>query len=230
MSDTEPVVVEVWNITTPSDPDFIQQLSRQLSDEEQSQANRLVKYSQRHTYISSHVAMRRILASKLAIDPENVHYQKQQHGKPFIDREQAVYFNLSHSDDHAILGVSRQSEVGVDIEKKSYHRDLIAIAERFFTAEEFNWLKVLPPDSQSQAFYQLWCHKEAFLKATGQGITAGLQYVNLSPDNFNQVTRVRDQARQDWFLHTLKTDDTFCAAIAVNCSSVDIQDKEWCFD
>jgi len=229
MSGNKSTALEVWHIATPSDPDLILQLSKQLSDEEQKQAHRLIKRSQRHTYISSHAAMRDILAKKLSIEPERICYQKQAHGKPYLDTNDTLFFNLSHSHGYALLGVSHHCELGIDIEKKLPHRDLIAIAERFFTPDEYQWLNTLPTDSLCEAFYQLWCHKEAFLKATGQGITAGLQHINLSWQDFNRTTEVQDINQQDWYLHTLEIEDNFNAALAVNCKQVNIHSEHWHF-
>ena len=229
MADTKLKCVEIWHIKTPANTDLAQTLSTQLSDDEKIRANKLIKQSQRHTFISSHAAMRRILADKLDMSPDDIHYQLQEHGKPFIDNNMGLSFNLSHSHDYAILAVSAHCKLGVDIEKIQPHRDLIAISERFFSKDEFEWLKSLPEDLLFTEFYQLWCHKEAFLKATGQGIQAGLQHISLSQADLTHVKNVIDQNQQDWYLHRLNIEGNFRAALAVNCANVKIHSLDWQF-
>ena len=52
--------------------------------------------------------------------------------------------------------------------------NLDGIAERCFSASELAYWWALPPERQHQAFFALWNFKEAFVKATGEGITLGL--------------------------------------------------------
>ena len=49
-----------------------------------------------------------------------------------------------------------------------------SIAQRYFTAAEALELRSLPPEHQPAAFYHLWVRKEAYLKATGRGLSARL--------------------------------------------------------
>jgi len=87
-----------------------------------------------------------------------------------------VHFNLTHSARLVGLCVSRQSPVGVDAEVKSRHtrHALMKIARRRFAEQEVRALEALPDGSEEQRvlFLQLWTLKEAFLKATGLGISS----------------------------------------------------------
>lgn len=83
-------------------------------------------------------------------------------GKPYLAHG-GLYFNLSHSGDYAALVLSDE-EVGVDIEKLEPPK--IAVAKRFFSKPEYDWLAKHPMN-----FYELWVLKESYVKALGTGLT-----------------------------------------------------------
>ena len=84
------------------------------------------------------------------------------------------YFNISHSGDWIVVVFSDQ-EVGIDIERIS-ELDLEAVS-RFFHPEEISLLEKEAYDKQ--LFFRVWARKEAYLKATGKGITGGLSGVSV---------------------------------------------------
>jgi 4'-phosphopantetheinyl transferase len=79
-------------------------------------------------------------------------------------------FNLSSSDDTALLAVAWNREIGVDVEKIRAERDCMGIAERFFSPWEAAALRRLPDQQRVPAFYRCWTRKEAYVKATGEGM------------------------------------------------------------
>ena len=76
-------------------------------------------------------------------------------------------FNLSHSGDYVVCGVS-DGEVGVDIQKWVSFKE--RTAERFFAKEEWKLLQETGVEKRTELFYHLWSRKEAYGKYTGQGI------------------------------------------------------------
>lgn len=153
-----------------------------LSTEEQARAQRFKFDIHREQFIAFHGFMRVVLAKYLDIDPVNVLYQKGDKGKPFIDMacspEHSLQFNLSHTQDVAILAVMQEAEVGVDVEHIDRKTDWKGICKRFFTEPEQQALFSLKtPEEQELAFYELWTRKEAYMKVLGTGLS-------LSPTEF----------------------------------------------
>lgn len=70
--------------------------------------------------------------------------------------------SISHSQGWIACAQGKQCQVGVDIEVPVPQRDLVALADQAFTAQEQTWLASQP--MPEQAFYQLWCGKEALYK------------------------------------------------------------------
>lgn len=89
-------------------------------------------------------------------------------GKLFIPGEK-IHVNLSHSGDWAVCAVSDGS-VGIDIERVRCADT--ALAKRFFTSEEHEYIRNSP--SPDEAFFEVWVRKESFVKAVGKGLAIPL--------------------------------------------------------
>lgn len=111
-----------------------------------------------------------ILASYLSCNPGEVRLSYGKYGQPIVDTPSCPYtFSTSYSGKNWMLAISHENLVGVDIEQIKEIPDLISIAHRLFHTEELNLIISLPPIEQTQAFFNLWTLKEAYLKATGKG-------------------------------------------------------------
>ena len=167
--------VHVWRLDLNVPATQVSQLNQTLDDDERARGARLVFYQDRSRFIAAHGFVRRLLGSYLGLTPEAVRYDIAPRGKPQVRavRRDAVVplrFNVSSSDDTALLAVSLDREVGVDIEKIRPRRDCLGIAERFFSPRETSALRRLGDQEQTSAFYRCWVQKEAYVKATGQGM------------------------------------------------------------
>lgn len=119
--------------------------------------------------------LRRLLAAYLDRPVETIRIERGAHGKPRIADAQ-LQFNLSHAADALLLGISRNSVLGVDIEPAARTVSApLELAQRFFALREAAALAALPEPARQAAFLRLWCAKEAVLKAHGQGIGFGLE-------------------------------------------------------
>ena len=105
------------------------------------------------------------------------------HGKPYVKGDNPIFFSLSHSGNYVLLAVS-DKEIGADIQqRKEVH--YARIASHFMTEKELElWRKAEEP---TEFFYQVWAGKEAYLKLTGEGMTAGFGTVYLDEENLTMV-------------------------------------------
>ncbi|MCA1828185.1 MAG: 4'-phosphopantetheinyl transferase superfamily protein [Myxococcales bacterium] len=111
-------------------------------------------------------ALREVLGAALGQAPADVEIRYGPHGKPYVD---GLRFNLSHSGARALIALSVDCEVGADIELPRERRRTDDIARRFFTAGEI--ARLFASVDRKAEFFRLWCCKEAFLKATGEGLS-----------------------------------------------------------
>ena len=163
-----------------------------LSTSEKERAARFKFDKHRRLYVAAHVAVRSILSRYLRAAPAKLQFVDGVNGKPSLTGEFAgsrLQFNLSHSHEMALVGVTRGHDIGVDIEwiKDDYGFD--EVAERFFTAKEVADMRALPPHLQRQAFFKCWTSKEAFLKAKGTGLSGKLDEVKITLTD-NQLVRI----------------------------------------
>lgn len=145
-----------------------------LSQEELERSQRFYFEEDRESFVIYHACSRLILSEYLGVYAKQIVIDTKPKGKPFLSSKE-VYFNLSHSKDQAVFAVTKNTDIGIDIEFIKKTHDFLQIAERFFHQEEYKkLLSIDDPEEQRYNFYRLWTKKEALLKATGDGIAAGL--------------------------------------------------------
>ena len=74
------------------------------------------------------------------------------------------HFNLSHTDGLAVVAVSREREVGVDVERVRPVERAVAIARRLFSQDEAELVAQAGEETRDLVFLCLWVAHEARLK------------------------------------------------------------------
>jgi len=127
-------------------------------------------------------SLRRILARETGLAPEDLVIWEANREKPRLVSPPGtpqVHFNVSHSGDYAVIAVSRDAEVGVDIEQRRARQPFLDLARRFYSASENGWLESIAPERQAEAFCRIWSVKEAVLKCAGLGLSVPTQKVEV---------------------------------------------------
>ena len=131
-------------------------------------------------------ALRAILGGYLDAPPDSLQIETTPDGKPYLRTDQ-LHFNLSHSDNLALVAVSGQAPVGIDVEHARAFRAPDRLARRICSEREYASLGRFghppgtPPEAQRQLL-RLWVRKEAVLKGTGEGIGRALDEVDVLDD------------------------------------------------
>ncbi len=166
--------VHLWHIDLEAVSPFLSLLQKTLSKDERQRANRFRFKHDRHRFTLSRGCLRYILGRYLVQPAKQIKFAYGQHGKPKLDQpasQQNLYFNISHSGDRLLCAVAQKNQVGVDIERiRAVNVD--ALARRFFLPSEVKLIQSVPSLQKQEIFFKLWVYKEAYLKATGQGISA----------------------------------------------------------
>jgi 4'-phosphopantetheinyl transferase len=156
-----------------------------LNAAEQAHADRFRFQEDRWTYIAAHWLIRTALASIGGLPPADWRFVVEKLGKPRIDPtlgRPELRFNLSHTRGFVACAVCVGSEIGIDVEALTRRRTGLDIAERFFSPSEVAILRGAPPDQQPDMFFRFWTLKEAFIKATGEGLSRALDSFSFSLD------------------------------------------------
>lgn len=149
-----------------------------------------------HRYRASHTALRHLLAQRTGVAAPTLRFAAGSHDKPRLDLPGAPAFNMSHSGRWALIGIGGQLPLGVDIEAPREMDDLMALAERNFTATECRELLAVPQTGRLRAFLRCWTRKEAVLKAVGSGLSIepGLFEAGTTPERRTTTLPVSGQA------------------------------------
>ena len=151
-----------------------------LTSAEKERSERFKFYKHRKAFIASHGFMHMALSNYIDSTADEIEFSYADQGKPSIIETQNPYniqFNLSHSNNIAIIAICKNRSVGIDIEYAHRKTDWLGISKRFFTENEQKMFFSLTEESQKEAFFKIWTRKEAHMKVTGQGLS-------LAPNQF----------------------------------------------
>lgn len=150
-----------------------------LSEDERARGLRFVRPRDRRKFVLCRGALRAILGGILEVSPDLVRFRAGPGGKPELapDGELTapprLRFNVTHSGDLALIAVSADRELGIDVEHSRAISQAERIVESYFTPAEQAQFLGLAAHEQAEAFLRGWTRKEAILKAKGVGL-AGL--------------------------------------------------------
>jgi 4'-phosphopantetheinyl transferase len=200
----------------------LERLTVTLSYAERDRASRFRFDQHRNRFIVGRGWLRATLGCYLQTEPGALDFRYGAHGKPALAGafdKAGWHFNLAHSGPLALLAVTRLGEVGVDIEEVRPMPDAEDLVNRFFSGREATLFRNLPEHQKSEAFFNLWTRKEAWLKATGEGIGRSLHLVEVSflPGEPAQFLKLPEAlpAEPVWNLRELAPAPGFVAAVAL---------------
>jgi 4'-phosphopantetheinyl transferase len=190
--------------------------------EDRTRADRFRFEADRRRFCVARASLRIILARYLKTKPNRLKIEVGDYGKPFFaDKKatQGLRFNLSHSHQLALTAVTRDREVGVDLEYVRPDFVTDEVADHFFSAAEVQQLRSVPAELKTQSFFNCWTRKEAYIKARGEGLSCPLDQfdVSLRPDERPVLlnSRVDPQDVSRWAFQTLHADEGYAASLAV---------------
>jgi len=224
-------------------PERLESLLETLNAEERARAARFYFDLHRNRFIAGRGFLRSVLGRYLGIVPALVEFTYGPRGKPMLSSSSAgisssfagrsmklLQFNLAHCDDLALLAISSQAELGVDVERVRQIPDARELVARFFSPNETASFSKLTQKEQPDAFFNLWTRKEAWLKATGEGIAHLLPEVEVSflPGAPGQLMNLPPGWKiHDWSLLELSPASGFTAAMAIRGPRGPAQTWRW---
>ena len=170
----------VWlaNPEREHEPALLERYLALLGPKELERHGRLRREASQREFLVAHALARLTLSRYAPVPPEAWSFAFGEHGRPEISEPsdaRGLRFNLSHTRGMVAFAVTRELDVGVDVENRARrlrHREL---SERFFGEAEVEALQALASGERAQRFLELWTLKEAYLKARGLGISVPLR-------------------------------------------------------
>lgn len=223
--------IHLWTINPRqiTAPEKLNSLRTLLNNAELQKIQRYRHPEAQHNALITRAFVRAVLALYTDLSAQDLLFETTEHGKPELTNSSLpLRFNLSHSNHLIICAVCLNHDIGCDVESISRKISVDGIARRYFSSTEYQALQTLPPAVQQAKFFEYWTLKEAFVKATGLGISQGLQTFSFQigtteqaqyNDNialtFSKNSTI--QNNRDWYCCLNYPNQTHCIAICINC-------------
>jgi 4'-phosphopantetheinyl transferase len=203
-----PSEIHVWNAGLDFAAGRLARCWLLLAPNEKERAERFHFPIHRNRYTAGRALLRQLLGCYAGLPPEQVVLHEGPRGKPMLDKGigEDIQFNLSHSQDRLLVAVTRDCEVGADLEWVRPIADLEALAHLVMSAAEWQDFKDVPQPDRTAVFYCLWTRKEALLKALGAGFS-------IDPRSLH-VGSAGQQAGA-WRIYEASAPSGYCGAVAV---------------
>jgi 4'-phosphopantetheinyl transferase len=207
-------------------PARLAELRRTFAPREEERFLSFAHDEHRNRWGASRGILREVLGAALGIAPGSVVFRFGPHGKPFVD---GLRFNISHSGGRALIALAHV-EVGADIELPKGRRT-DDIARRFYAPGEIARMFALTDAAARQdAFFRVWTCKEAFLKATGEGLSRSTRSYEIelagSGARLLWAAGIPDAATR-YSVYPLDPGDPYRAAIVAESARLAVRKVEW---
>jgi len=214
LSDDE---VDVWRVSLAPLGSMVNDFRDHLSGQENDRAEKFKFQNDRERYILTHGLLRVILSLYADVAPEELRFTENPYGKPELVHPSGLNltFNLSHSHERALIGIARGRQIGVDIEYVKNDFEWKEIVERFFSPREIQMINALPKDLQHRAFFTCWTRKEAYVKATGMGLSLPLKEFDVSPVPGAATLLLSSPEKTRWSMKEVEVAEAYVATVAV---------------
>jgi len=223
-----PSEVHVWRAEVDRPSAEIEQFFQILAPDEQQRSQRFRFEKDRKKFVIARGLLRMILARYLSVLSDRVLFSYSSKGKPAIANTYPMgelCFNVSHSHQMALYAIALNRPVGIDLEHIR-PIEAVALSQRFFLPSEAIVIRSLIGTEQHQVFFRGWTQKEAYLKATGDGLgqlasvevalTESMRLISIDGD-FNIAAQ--------WFVQEIAMPDCateYAAALVVKGAQPDL--------
>jgi len=171
--------LHIWRYTLNEADYRAEKTDPLLSEEEQGRCDAYLNEAEKVRYTCNHRFVRQVLSKYLGLPPAEIIFSHAARGKPYI-KQSDLFFNYSYRANSGLLAISKQAEVGVDIEKIKTLQDLPTFANFCFSEKEQQIIFNSSKENFQDTLFTFWTFKEAIIKALGVGLNADLTQIDLS--------------------------------------------------
>jgi len=214
--------VHVWRVLLDVTTVEFESLLGFLSVDELARAGRFHFERDQKRFIVARGILRKILGSYLNKHPGKICFEYSPHGKPMLaddPGDENICFNLSHSGAFALYAITPRKKIGIDIESIRDDISVRQVAQQFFSQNEISSLEKIDINKRSRLFFQYWTRKEAFLKASGEGISFPMEQCDVSLINGKGLSPITVQDNNSeissLYVQDLFPCNGYAAAIAI---------------
>lgn len=185
-------------------------------DSTELQRARCLPEATRRQFVATRAILRRLLGERVGIPAAAVELRESENGKLFVSG--GVPFNVAHSKGLAVFAFTHNLEVGVDVELLRPLADLEGVVDLTLAPSEAADLQLVPAGDRAAAFFACWTRKEAYLKASGNGLCFPRDVaVTLRPGARERLVSVQGAPAEPdrWELRSFEPRPGYVGAVAV---------------
>lgn len=215
--------VDVW-LTSLKDVGPAQQLACQqlLSEPERARWQRFLVPDARLQYLVTRALVRTTLSKYADVPSTAWAFETNDHGRPHVSPRHGVsdiHFNLSNTRGLVVCAVSRNDEIGIDVETIARDIDVDAVAPTVFAPEELADFRRAASEHRIERFFSYWTLKEAYIKARGMGLSLPLDGFSMrldgpGPPRVHFLPSLPDDAAS-WQFARFRPTPQHCLAVAL---------------
>jgi 4'-phosphopantetheinyl transferase len=208
--------VALWWAALEAGDDEFARMASWLAPAEHARAARYGRDDLRRRYVVGRASLRWVLGRALELAPAEVRIVRGERGRPMLEGEHALDFNISHTGGMALIGLARAGRIGVDVERLERNVNADGLARRVLAASERATLAPLDESARRALFLRYWTCKEAMSKATGDGLAAPFRRLEVTLDQTMElVAGPVPYAPGRWRLHAADVPDGFLGTVAL---------------
>ena len=224
-------IIHIWYSPISPWRTLVEELKTLLSEEEILRSENLVFRERREDYIISRGLLRKILAQYLELAPDRISIKINPAGKPYLPGS-AYNFNLSHSKDLFLCGITQDTPIGVDLQHIYPISNMDTLIRNYFSPEEQQLIKYAAENQIKDLFFLIWTAKEAFLKGTGEGFRRSARNFTIcQKDNGLLSVKIKEglfpNLSRDWNIQEIQLSPEYKAALAIEREIVHIESNSF---
>ncbi|HXX21319.1 MAG TPA: 4'-phosphopantetheinyl transferase superfamily protein [Candidatus Acidoferrum sp.] len=206
--------VRMWSCELDRGANEVEEFESLLSSEEIRRARSFRFLGDRNRFVVAHGFVRRVLSAVTGVECRDLEYAYEAEGKPRL-RDRQIEFSLSHSDDLAVLAVSRSVRVGVDVEKLLSIEELNFVASKYLPKNDFYAICQAPARERSQLFLRFWTRRESLIKAAGLSLATHSSGSTISMDHGGSQGTPFAFAGSKWLTVSFRPADGYVGAVTI---------------
>jgi len=167
------------------------------------------------------VLLKEFISQCFDMPTKSIFIRLEKSGKPRIEHPPGIGISVSHSGPYVAIVVTRIGECGIDIEAVGEVPDHLPIHPQFFSVQQDNWISKGKGDmGPGRRFLRLWTRKEAYLKATGEGLSGLSSKIGFETAERGPV-RVIDERLSEgmpgkFFVYDLANNSDYCLSVCLD--------------
>ncbi len=208
--------VALWWAPLAASDDDVARVSTWLAPEEHTRAARYGRETLARRYVVGRALLRWVLGRTVGVPPAAVPIVRGARGRPQLEGDTGIDFNVSHTEGVALIGIARQGRIGVDVEHSGREVRADGLARKFLTPAEQATLAPLAEAERRARFLRYWTCKEAMSKATGDGLSAPFRQLDVElADTIQLVRGPAPYEPSRWRLHAVDAPAGYVATVAL---------------